>query len=116
MKLGFPRTCGDGPMAKNVRERRTAFPPHVRGWTLEGYSSTPYRCVSPARAGMDPSIARTSRFHTRFPRTCGDGPKHLTYDLAAIMFPPHVRGWTLPKTAESERGRVSPARAGMDRF
>ncbi len=73
------------------------------------------RTVSPARAGMDPHADLNLGILRRFPRTCGDGPVFGHHPPVWVRFPPHVRGWTLIDAPPRLLGRVSPARAGMDR-
>ena len=96
--LRFPRMRGDGPF-RSVRSTRHRRFPRMRG---DGPSSPrhasgmdPERIVvSPACAGMDPSIV--SPFGV------------------AELFPPHARGWTQAIATFGTVNRVSPACAGMD--
>ena len=140
IRLGFPRTRGDGPWQKIPKQMLRAFPPHARGWTLA------QSCPSlPSREGTFPPHARgwtADRRHdwsriarSRFPRTRGDGPSSKFSPCVdqAFRFPPHARGWTrgwlsstlLLRFPPHARGwtslveraageQVSPARAGMD--
>ena len=94
-RQGFPRTRGDGPQLVPRDPASPRFPPHARGWTLDGDAQNPTWCL-------------------RFPRTRGDGPGQALQLTATITFPPHARGWTFMGTRHTERGKVSPARAGMD--
>ena len=112
---GFPRMCGDGPLAARFDEYVDQFPPHVRGWTSARVGAPTMRSVSPACAGMDPSKARSARTAGRFPRMCGDGPRSPTWETRFASFPPHVRGWTRWNQPAARIDAVSPACAGMDR-
>ena len=110
----FPRTRGDGPgwaLTHNVSRR---FPPHARGWTCRRTGHIERLTVSPARAGMDRCSGVAPMWDTRFPRTRGDGPPPYRSDGQRGRFPPHARGWTQITGELLQRGRVSPARAGMD--
>ena len=53
MYEGFPRMCGDGPLALTGRSLSKRFPPHVRGWTGGREDGSLGFDVSPACAGMD---------------------------------------------------------------
>ena len=50
------------------------FPPHARGWTVMTSPKLSEPFVSPARAGMDPTLSTEFPLPTCFPRTRGDGP------------------------------------------
>ena len=113
-RSSFPRTCGDGPVTLTSPAADVAFPPHVRGWTLERTNGDMRAAVSPARAGMDQSSDLFDGPAEGFPRTCGDGPLVDWLLLWAPRFPPHVRGWTRGPGLLPEDQHVSPARAGMD--
>ena len=94
--------------------RRSAAPPHSRGWTPERVHSGAVDRGSPAPAGMDP-LGRGSRPGRRgLPRTRGDGPEEPSGLIASILAPPHPRGWTRVDFADVVVGRGSPAPAGMD--
>ena len=111
-----PARAGMDRIPAVTSSEATTFPPHARGWTVDFGHPRGGLAVSPARAGMD----RRSRLHpTRrrsFPRTRGDGPDLAVARRAAIVFPPHARGWTLGPSGDPTDGRVSPARAGMDPY
>ena len=51
MRFGFPRTRGDGPFlgTKGTWSRR--FPPHTRGWTLDGVQAGAHNAVPPHTRG-----------------------------------------------------------------
>ena len=112
--LRFPRTRGDGPVMGQDLGGHSAFPPHARGWT-PGMAIGRADCeVSPARAGMDPPLAATTRGGGSFPRTRGDGPWAGSGAEKGWEFPPHARGWTGYIQKRVGYSGVSPARAGMD--
>ena len=71
-----------------------AFPPHARGWTLQGDERTVRVLVSPARAGMDLPLPQVPATCWGFPRTRGDGPGMVNVRTCFSPFPPHARGWT----------------------
>ncbi len=70
----FPRTRGDGPIVRWIRNLDAEFPPHTRGWSLHGAIRPRNQCVSPAHAGMVPKCAAETGGALSFPRTRGDGP------------------------------------------
>ena len=110
----LPRTRGDGPRWTRSNPRRSAAPPHTRGWTRLEHQGTSLAHGSPAHAGMDPRPAGRPRFWRRLPRTRGDGPGLDTGSDALNAAPPHTRGWT-PAVGRRRRGSAgSPAHAGMD--
>ena len=115
-QLGFPRTRGDGPAHAVMLGDQIRFPPHARGWTRHTRGVTVSLRVSPARAGMDPVIVSPTTAGYRFPRTRGDGPTSSPMPTSSCRFPPHARGWTLDPLTNIGSGKVSPARAGMDRL
>ena len=92
-----------------------SFPPHVRGWTADFGPGGPDPGVSPACAGMDPSLASSGVRTASFPRMCGDGPDCTPGSSRMMQFPPHVRGWTSRSVGGTRGLDVSPACAGMDR-
>ena len=117
VRLGtcFPRTRGDGPLTCRACIRVRMFPPHARGWTAAERCAARAEVVSPARAGMDPGPRSWRGVSGCFPRTRGDGPTGRSGSWRVCVFPPHARGWTRSLAAYASCGRVSPARAGMDR-
>ena len=70
----FPRRRGDGPRVRSGTHRRDVFPPQARGWTLEEEHDLGRDAVSPAGAGMDPSVTPAGPGSPSFPRRRGDGP------------------------------------------
>ncbi len=111
----FPRTRGDGPGRRAVRGSAARFPPHSRGWTRKAPQPGRTDPVSPALAGMDPTVAITGGKTACFPRTRGDGPNALGNLDSIRSFPPHSRGWTREAHPPASHDHVSPALAGMDR-
>src|SRR5690606_17133243 len=69
-----PRTRGDGPRHAHVRLPGGRCSPHARGWSPGTRGHPRGALLLPARAGMVPSTAPTSRTGTAAPRTRGDGP------------------------------------------
>ena len=110
----FPRTRGDGPFLIDGGVWAAGFPPHSRGWTLEGHGPVRLSHVSPALAGMDPSRASSRARRPSFPRTRGDGPRLPSSPAKWCGFPPHSRGWTRRDPPFHVIRHVSPALAGMD--
>ena len=110
----FPRTRGDGPIQEQPFSHKTEFPPHARGWTRHPLRLRRGAVVSPARAGMDPSVISTVSPSDGFPRTRGDGPALYLAVRAQDRFSPHTRGWTPEHPAIVRDAMVSPARVGMD--
>src|SRR5450759_1840116 len=90
----LPRTRGDGPFQYRPGSQGRQAPPHTRGWTPYGQVGTRFPDGSPAHAGMDRSALTTLRAPTRLPRTRGDGPPMVRWELDSRMAPPHTRGWT----------------------
>ncbi len=69
-------------------------PPHARGWTLGRFNGAEVHPGFPARAGMDPHTTADPAPLNRLPRTRGDGPVPPSVQQAALVAPPHSRGWT----------------------
>ncbi len=112
--VGFPRRRGDGPSRSRSASSRRPFPPQARGWTAASRRGRPVVLVSPAGAGMDPTVTRTRSRPASFPRRRGDGPSTPTLQGGAAMFPPQARGWTCYRSRSRSQTAVSPAGAGMD--
>ena len=112
----FPRTRGDGPRRPALSRSMVSFPPHARGWTRIFKTAFRSTGVSPARAGMDLRPPTSSPWRGGFPRTRGDGPRTDTGKDGKRQFPPHARGWTCSWSGGRRTRKVSPARAGMDRW
>ena len=93
---------------------RTESPPPTRGWTRSRSRSRRRSLVSPAYAGMDPSMRCSKELVLGLPRLRGDGPCRSCPTARCAVSPPPTRGWTLPSVTRWRRCRVSPAYAGMD--
>ena len=63
---------------------------------------------------MDPWPSSPRGSTLSFPRTGGDGPVGPVRLEPLRVFPPHRRGWTLPRGRFTSSSAVSPAQAGMD--
>ena len=110
----LPRTRGDGPLARPVRQLVDLASPHTRGWTLSPLARLGVVRGFPAHAGMDPgTVARAGRSR-RLPRTRGDGPRGRARPAGAPEASPHTRGWTLEAEGRASGRRGFPAHAGMD--
>ena len=115
MRMGLPRTRGDGPQDHQNIPVGLLAPPHARGWTECHRMTWRKYKGSPARAGMDPVLIGIILLTKRLPRTRGDGPLEGLVRRRCAEAPPHARGWT-PFSGKHGTGRHgSPARAGMDR-
>ena len=68
----------------------------------------------PAHAGMDPRGPSGARLRAWFPRTRGDGPRHLGWSRGRFGVSPHTRGWTLRLPGREPGPHGFPAHAGMD--
>ena len=110
----FPRTRGDGPVSASSSSAGGTFPPHSRGWTHPAVIDLSLRGVSPALAGMDPTVHVDELEVLGFPRTRGDGPPSSHPAAPSFRFPPHSRGWTAELADHLRADAVSPALAGMD--
>ena len=110
----FPRRRGDGPLTMWVGRSRCWFPPQARGWTVGGGQTNITIPVSPAGAGMDPTLHLWARSLRGFPRRRGDGPFCHRFSMARNLFPPQARGWTRRKPWSGPSTKVSPVGAGMD--
>ena len=109
----FPRTRGDGPPPPSLPRRRRPVPPHPRGWSLREGGAAALTIGSPAPAGMVPAKRSRYRSPAGFPRTRGDGPSPPDPEVAAVVVPPHPRGWSLTGSAIERANIGSPAPAGM---
>jgi len=109
----LPRARGDGPIGTGVSPETARSPPRARGWSLHRRAEGQARRVSPARAGMVPSTPRHAGQRTGLPRARGDGPLFTASPSLAPVSPPRARGWSRDVALPGDRGRVSPARAGM---
>ncbi len=108
-------------MCRNVAEVTvtarilTQFPPRTRGCTtLRGYTSSMDE-VSPAHAGMHPTLASTNAPRSGFPRARGDAPLGCPRSSKGLVFPPRTRGCTQRDELAKRIESVSPAHAGMHR-
>ena len=68
----------------------------------------------PAHAGMDPLYGIRPLFHSRLPRTRGDGPEDIEAVDVAVAASPHTRGWTPMSIYYRRPTDGFPAHAGMD--
>ena len=91
--LGFPRASGDGPDRGAGISAQCVFPPRERGWSVLATAMEAIAVVSPARAGMVPTLMN-ALFSER-------------------GFPPRERGWSPRPWPRTCGAGVSPARAGM---
>ena len=110
----LPRSRGDGPWACRGPERQSPVAPLARGWTQDRAFDHDRSLGCPARAGMDPTVAATTRSASRLPRSRGDGPRHRRRRRVSRWVAPLARGWTLDGIAIVLVHRGCPARAGMD--
>ena len=110
----FPRRRGDGPLRLLCTKILQPFPPQARGWTRQAEGDRKRPAVSPAGAGMDPSVPRRRARSGGFPRRRGDGPVMRDALLRRGEFPPQARGWTPLPPSSTATTSVSPAGAGMD--
>src|ERR1019366_10344845 len=90
----LPRTRGDGPFHFPMEEAVGMAPPHTRGWTRNRKYAGRTTAGSPAHAGMDLLRAIAEAETGGLPRTRGDGPPMVMWELDSRMAPPHTRGWT----------------------
>ena len=72
--IGFPRSCGDIPVAIHNSDGGKKFPPFMRGYTCHQRRLRLYESVSPVHAGIYPIRAIRPHCATGFPRSCGDIP------------------------------------------
>ncbi len=113
-RLRLPRPRGDGPPETTPIRSPRRSPPPTRGWTLGGREATVREIVSPAHAGMDPRVAKSSHSSHSLPRPRGDGPANFSAALQSVTSPPPTRGWTRIRRRMHTALTVSPAHAGMD--
>ena len=90
-------------------------PPHTRGSTLTGEAGFDGEAGSPAHAGIDPRDVPLPHGSWRLPRTRGDRPPQSLPGGTRLRAPPHTRGSTWGRRADSAYGQGSPAHAGIDR-
>ena len=109
----FPRVCGDRPMPLRAKRSKTLFPPRVRGSSRCMEMGRARARVSPACAGIVPSMTIMRTILKGFPRVCGDRPFGRSSSTAGGVFPPRVRGSSPSKGRSSRTCCVSPACAGI---
>ena len=135
----FPARAGMDRRWSGHRPGMRVCSPPARGWTAICGGSARWGGMFPARAGMDREYVTSVRSMFDVPRPRGDGPK----DLKDLVHPgacsppargwtgagrgafpaarwlgecsPPARGWTGVGVDLVRRGRMFPARAGMDR-
>ena len=114
LRVGLPRTRGDGPAGRVIGSHGGSAPPHTRGWT-HGHSLRFISSMgSPAHAGMDPPQWGQGARLDGLPRTRGDGPHRGSLPRPGRLAPPHTRGWTSTPRSVARAVGGSPAHAGMD--
>ncbi len=109
----FPRSCGDIPAYPDRCALSIAFPPFMRGYTLNSCAHSGKESVSPVHAGIYPDQAPISRSAPRFPRSCGDIPSDPDRRCGRRWFPPFMRGYTLFPIIACWLYCVSPVHAGI---
>ena len=114
-RRGVPRPRGDGPIEVAELTPDGKCSPPARGWTVTPGGRAVACPVFPARAGMDRWRAWCSTPPSRVPRPRGDGPYSAPLARRVVPCSPPARGWTGVSRSARERGKVFPARAGMDR-
>ena len=115
-QLGLPRTRGDGPVHAETFATSAAASPHTRGWTRIAERREDALSGFPAHAGMDPTVRPVVRRRRWLPRTRGDGPGAIGFEIAGDLASPHTRGWTPDAPLRGADGWGFPAHAGMDRI
>ncbi len=110
----LPRTRGDRPMVVRAFVGPSRSPPHTRGSTRVSKPAIAGSGVSPAHAGIDPSIIASNLRNSCLPRTRGDRPVSSLAVPACDQSPPHTRGSTSGPTSGVSVWTVSPAHAGID--
>ncbi len=113
---GLPRPRGDRPPREYRPPLSTLSPPPTRGSTAMRKGAKVDRGVSPAHAGIDPSLTMPRHSRRRLPRPRGDRPPPVASRTACSMSPPPTRGSTGTQASRTTSGRVSPAHAGIDRL
>ena len=93
VRLGLPRTRGDGPLHVAWRRIDSGASPHTRGWTR----------------GIATQVLREG-----LPRTRGDGPGTDSGHGQLARASPHTRGWTAAVPLLVLQVVGFPAHAGMD--
>ena len=113
LPTGFPHTRGDPPALPDVNHGSVLVPPHARGSTLPGVSSTSGPSGSPTREGIHLWHLTAPVSLRRFPHTRGDPPgrRFLVYELLEV--PPHARESTWPPVPSLRAARGSPTREGI---
>jgi len=112
-RAGLPRASGDGPASAYEYVPVVESPPRERGWSLLADDPGRDGGVSPARAGMVPSISVPSMYSFCLPRASGDGPLWRCATGSTPQSPPRERGWSRRTGSPVASSYVSPARAGM---
>ena len=114
--VGLPRTRGDRP-ADDLRGLRCRPRlPRTRGDRPETEQSPEEkRDGSPAPAGIDPLSGARIRPCSRLPRTRGDRPGLLVATAFPRLAPPHPRGSTLERAADTALHWAPPHPRGSTR-
>ena len=110
---GLPRVRGDLPSYRDEVCCAGASPPRARGSTAPQERQDGPEAVSPACAGIYPSLARSCFFASRLPRVRGDLPRCHYRPSADPPSPPRARGSTSTRGSRPGLMRVSPACAGI---
>ncbi len=108
-----PRASGDGPQQWADIRIPALCSPRERGWSPTAHPRPTVVRVFPARAGMVPHPARTTRRPGRVPRASGDGPFKNMSSIRLSTCSPRERGWSHQTRMRVPRLVVFPARAGM---
>ena len=90
--LGFPRVCGDVPIADSIESTTRAFSPRMRGCSSEDWHVTVGGRVFPAYAGMFRRLDDVVPCPAGFPRVCGDVPGLRDHAHGGFKFSPRMRG------------------------
>ena len=110
----LPRTRGDRPHLSSCKRSARLSPPHPRGSTHTAQPIFSEKRVSPAPAGIDPTLLIAATLTIRLPRTRGDRPWGCLIQKLKKASPPHPRGSTRTFDIVHVKGIVSPAPAGID--
>ena len=112
--IRLPRASGDRPAACGDLARSLTSAPRERGSTAAGSPPQTSRQVCPARAGIDPARCRSGCPPRCLPRASGDRPEVGGGFVVLDPSAPRERGSTRQGRSARLRGRVCPARAGID--
>ena len=115
VEQSFPRSRGDVPMCAKISFEDSLFSPLTRGCSHREHGQLLFDLVFPAHAGMFPDGIVHVGAKNGFPRSRGDVPSDLAYEVYKDEFSPLTRGCSILQSSSPSTFLVFPAHAGMFR-